>query len=84
MPAGIVTLVRQDRPGRSRIRVGCGALESHKAVVILEAPDNPEAKAILVPITRAVMTSTSGGNDGPTVSWINLQPDRQQCIPTSY
>ncbi len=47
-------------------------LQNHKEVVVLMAPDNPEAKAVVVPAYQGrVMTSTATGSGGNSYGWIN-------------
>ncbi|WP_229368239.1 DUF6786 family protein [Telluribacter humicola] len=47
-------------------------LKKQKEVILLQAPDNPMAQAVLVPDYQGrVMTSTSGGTTGGSYGWLN-------------
>ncbi len=47
-------------------------LKKYKEAVVLAAPDNAEAQAIIVPAYQGrVMTSTANGNAGNSYGWIN-------------
>lgn len=49
-------------------------LNKHKATVVLAAPDNANAQAILIPDYQGrVMTSTANGSEGDSYGWINYK-----------
>ncbi|WP_342088589.1 DUF6786 family protein [Dyadobacter sp. OTU695] len=47
-------------------------LKKHKEAVVLSAPDNADAQAIIIPAYQGrVMTSTANGDKGNSYGWIN-------------
>ncbi|MCF0071866.1 hypothetical protein LZD49_15420 [Dyadobacter sp. CY261] len=49
-------------------------LKKHKETIVLTAPDNPDAKALINPAFQGrVMTSTATGDAGNSYGWINYK-----------